>query len=175
MPEFWKNIFGGAQPVKTTAMPQVASETLNSYTIRLGEHVPTDQAFNAWTSGDLKKMLEAINAKTNKIDRHFLLMGIVDATYKERFNPEMAQLCCDIAELHLNEFPSMVEPLKKDMGSTLPHVTTFQRYATILTEHGEFEKAVQVCERAIGYGLHDGTKSDFSGRIDRIKKLQSCI
>lgn len=167
-----KRLFGSPQPAKAAA-PIVPSDKPVSYTTRLGQHVPTDQAFHAWTSGDLAKMLAALDKKTNKIDRHFLLMGIVDATYKQRFDPKMARLCCDISELHLSEFPSMVKPLKKDMGGTLPRVTTFHLYATLLAGRGEFEKAIQVCEQAIGYGLHDGTKSDFRGRIERIKNLQT--
>ena len=32
-----------------------------SYTIRQGKPVPTDKVFDAWTSGDLDKMLKAVN------------------------------------------------------------------------------------------------------------------
>lgn len=140
------------------------------YTERLGKIVRTDEAFDAWTSGELGRMVAALDKKTNKIDRHFLLMGIVEATYKQRRSPEMAELCSQIAELHLAEFPSMVKALKKDMGGVLPRVPTFQLYATLLAERRQHPRAIEVCEQAISYKLHDGTKSDFAGRIARIKK-----
>ena len=32
------------------------------------------------------------------------------------------------------------------------------------------EKAIEVCEKATAFGLHDGTKGDYQARIERIKK-----
>jgi hypothetical protein len=56
------------------------------------------------------------------------------------------------------------------MGGISPRVTTFQHYATILTEDEEYEKAISICEKAIEYGLLDNTASGFEGRIARIRK-----
>jgi len=42
-----------------------------AYTLRQGKSVPVDNAFNAWTSGDLNEMLKvlkAVDTKTNPID-----------------------------------------------------------------------------------------------------------
>lgn len=131
-----------------------------------------DESFHAWTSGDLARMTSAINQQTNPIDRHFLLMGIVNQTYKDRKNPDMGKLCAEIAEKHLAEFSKIAPALKKDMGGELPRVTTFQYYATLLTEKGEYKRAIEVCEEAMHYGLHDNTKGGFEARIDHIKKKQ---
>ena len=57
-----------------------------------------------------------------------------------------------------------------EAGHDLPRVPTFQHYATLLTERGQFERVIQVCESAIGFGLDDGTKGGYKGRIERIKK-----
>jgi hypothetical protein len=129
-----------------------------------------DDAFRAWTSGSLSDMVGALEKKTNLVDRHFLLMSIVDQTYKNRAHYESAELLRKVAEMHLEEFPKIKPVLLKEMGGILPRVTTFQKYATCLTEEGKYEKAVDVCEQAISYGLHDGTKSGYEGRIARIKK-----
>ena len=43
-------------------------ESQSSYTIRDGELVPTDEAFDAWTTRDLKKMRAALETKTNLVD-----------------------------------------------------------------------------------------------------------
>ena len=75
-----------------------------------------------------------------------------------------------IAEMHIAEFPQIVGPLEKDMDGVLPRVSTFQHYATLLTEQSKFDRAIEVCETAIRFGLHDGTKAGFEGRIDRINK-----
>ena len=141
-----------------------------TFTLRQGKSVPVDDAFRAWTSGDLNQMIKAVSGKTNLVDRHFLLQSIVGATYKLRKEEKYRKLCHKYAEKHLQEFPTIVPALKKEMGGTLPRITTFQHYTTILTEDGEYEKAISICETAIDYGLHDNTKSGFEGRIARIKK-----
>ncbi len=141
-----------------------------TYTSRQGKTVQVDDAFKAWTSGDLSKMLKAVDSKTNLIDRHFLLQSIVDATYKLRKEEKYKTLCIKHAEKHLQELPNIAPALKKDMGGKLPRITTFQNYATVLTEIGQFEEAIAICEQAIFYGLHDNTKSGYEGRIKRISK-----
>lgn len=141
------------------------------FTLRQGKSVPVDDAFRAWTSGDLDEMLKAVNTKTNPIDRHFLLQSIVTETYKLRGKKEKYRdICIEYAERHLQEFPSIAPDLKKDMGGSLPRMMTFQHYATVLTEGGEYEKAILICEQAIKFGLRDNTKSGFAGRIARIRK-----
>ena len=42
-----------------------------------------DVAFRAWTSGSLNDMIGTLEKKTNLVDRNFLLMSIVDQTYKK--------------------------------------------------------------------------------------------
>jgi len=141
-----------------------------TYVTRQGKTAQADGAFRAWTSGNLDDMVSALETKTNLIDRHFLLMGIVDQAYKHRNDPDSAVLLRKVAEMHLSEFPEIKPALKKEMDGVLPRVTTFQKYATFLMENKEYEEAIEVCERAIEEGLHDGTKSGFEGRIERIKK-----
>lgn len=143
-----------------------------TYVSRMGRSVEADESFHAWTSGDLVRMARAINQQTNPIDRHFLLMEIVNQTYKNRKDPDMAKLCVEMAEKHLAEFPNIAPALKKDMGGVLPRVTTFQHYATLLSERGDYQRAMEVCEEALRYGLHDNTKGGFEARIDRIKRKQ---
>jgi hypothetical protein len=62
-----------------------------SYIRRLGRSVKADDVFFAWTSGDLRRMLAVLHLKTNPIDRHFVLMGIVSLTYKGRAG--LAPIC----------------------------------------------------------------------------------
>lgn len=156
------------QPVK--AHP--GDELSNIVTFRLGKAVAPDEAFYASSSGDIERMVAALNVKTNPIDRHFLLFSLVKESYKRRAEVEMGRICSTTSELHIREFPDLMESLKEQFG-ILPRVPTFQYYATLLTERGEFEKAIFVCKTAIAYGLLDGTKSGFEGRIMKIQKSQA--
>lgn len=141
-----------------------------SFILRNGEHIPADEAFEAWTSQDLGRMLAARSKPTHPVDRHFLLMGIVRLAYSRRDEPEMRRLCLETGAQHLAEFDAIAPVLAADMGGTLPRVPTFAHLATLLAEDGRFDEAVAVCERAITFGLRDGTKGDYPARIARIRK-----
>lgn len=142
----------------------------DSYTMRFGKMVKTDKVFDAWTSGNLKAMIQAEGLKTNPIDRHLLLLNIVKETYKLRKEDKYRTLCIKYADKHLREFPDLYPFIRKDLKDFMPRVPTFQQYATLLTEDKKYAEAINVCENAIQFGLDDGTKNGFEGRIERIKK-----
>jgi len=135
-----------------------------------GQNNKRDEVFEAWISDNLERMLKVTSLKTNLVNRHFLLQSIVEKTYKLRAQETYKDLCLEYAKIHISEFNNIESALKKDMNGVLPRVSTFQHYATLLTEIGEYEKAISVCRKAIEYGLNDGTKSNYEGRIERIKK-----
>lgn len=144
------------------------------FVTRHGQTHIADAAFRAWTSGDLSQMLQAIDTPTNPIDRHFLLQNIVQLTYKDRKkNQVLRELCQRISRLHLSEIPHLTEPLKREFDGRLPRIVTFQHFATLLTEAGEYEEAVTVCQMALDLDLHDNTTGGFEARIGRIKKKQT--
>lgn len=141
---------------------------------RQGKAIATDDSFSAWTSGDLDKMLVAAKKDTNPIDRHFLLQSIVSETYKRRDERKYRDLCIEFSEKHIGEFKNDIgKALKVDFGGEFPRISTFQHYATLLTELGDYDKAIEVCKIAISYNLDDGTKSGYEGRIERIEKKRN--
>lgn len=133
-------------------------------------HPEWDEVFYAWSSMDLTKMLKVVDIQTTLKNRHFLLQSIVSETYKRRDEEEYQNLCKKFSEIHLEEFKNIAESLRDKSDGSLPRVLTFQNYATLLTEIEEYEKAILVCELALSYNLNDGTKSNYHGRIERIKK-----
>jgi hypothetical protein len=158
-----------------------SNETQNNvkttYIKRNNKMIETDNVFEAWTSGNLHKMLEVINTPTNILDRHHLLQAIVNITYKDRKNETNREICKQTAILHLDEMDNIIKsfkenPLHLDDNGTciLPRISTFQHYATVLTEDLKYNEAIEVCKKAINYGLHDNTKGGYEGRINRIKK-----
>jgi len=123
-------------------------------------------------------MLGRLDQPADAVNRHRLLLGIVQETYKYRKEDvQQRDLCEQIAWQHLAEFPELAKALvvnDQTCGGpgTLPQVPTFQCLATLLTEKGEYDRAVEVCERALSFGLSDGTINGFKGRIERIRKKQ---
>jgi len=143
--------------------------------MRNGVSMPADDVFEAWTSGSLPRMLAARGLNTHPIDRHFLLQGIVELTYKERERPGLRALCLETARQHVSEFSTIAPVLADDFGGTLPRVPTFATLAALLVEDGRFEEAISICEQAMQLGLRDGTKGGFSARIERIRKKAAKI
>ena len=135
------------------------------------ESAPNNAARQSATAcSNIGDALSALNGPTNFVSRHILLTCIVNETYKHRQNPNMRNLFKQISELHIQEFAHIGPTLKKDMDDTLPRVTTFQKYARVLTEDHEYERAIEVCESAISFRLDDGTQSGYEGRIARLRK-----
>ena len=142
---------------------------MTTFVSRMGRNVKADEAFFAWTSGDLNRMIAARSVRTNPIDRHHLLMNIVKLTYKQRTDPRHREMLQEVAFQHLKEVPSILPALKKDLGVT-PRIPTYAHLSTVLAEDGRIDEAIAVCEEAIRLGLHDGTKGDYAGRIERLRK-----
>jgi hypothetical protein len=115
-------------------------------------------------------MLNDLSKQSNPIDRHFLLQNIVGETYKRRKDIEMRKICKKIGVKHLSEFKDLAPFLKKEFDGTLPRITTFQYLSTLFTEDGDYDQAIKICKMAISYGLKDGTKGGFDGRIKKIEK-----
>lgn len=156
-----KKIFGNKKSVKRLSAENTSNTKEQSSIV-----------FDAWTSGDLGEMIRATKSKSNPIDRHFLLLQIVEETYKKRKDIKYREIFKEFAQQHISEFSALSSQLKKEFNNKLPRVPTFQKYSTVLAEDLEFSDAVEVCEMALRIGLDDGTKSGFRGRIERIKKKQ---
>jgi len=117
---------------------------------------------------------------------HFAYLNAINQTYNRRDEPEARALFMKLALEHVESFGSFKKALLKDfrlqeaepgryqdkdgLSARFPHVPIFQYLATVYTEDDEHEKAISVCEKAIAFGLHDGTKGDYQARIERIKK-----
>lgn len=101
---------------------------------RQGRWVEPDEAYLAWESGDLNRMLAARALRTNPIDRHFLLQRIVQETYRRRSDPEMRRLCIETGLVHLQEFSAIAPALRTDFGGEVPQVPSFKWLATALAE-----------------------------------------
>jgi len=115
-------------------------------------------------------LLKQLYATKKRVDIHFSYYNLIEQTYNHREEPEARALFKKLALEHIEKFGSIRAPLLKKCYGKLPHVPTFQYLATVYTEDGEYDKAVEVCEKAIAFGLHDWTKGDYQARIERIKK-----
>lgn len=139
-----------------------------------------NQVLAAWRNRDIDQTtaLFAVPVSHFTLDRHYLLQGIVEEAFDARaIDLRMARLCEELAWIYIREFPRYARSLKasdKLLGGTgsLPVVPTFRRLATLLTEKGDYSKAIEVCEIGISLGVDDGTKGGLAKRVDRIRNKQ---
>ena len=144
-----------------------------TYILKNGKLVLADERRKAYLYGNLESMLVQVYKEGDPVDTHFLYLSIVQITYKQRKDKKMREIFKKIASEHVSKFDTLVTPLRNSdvtMKGKLPGVPTFQYIATVYTEDEEYEKAIKVCEKAIKFGIEDGTKTGFQGRIERIRK-----
>ncbi len=120
--------------------------------------------FNASNSDDLASMLAVIGAPAKPLDRHFLLMSIVQQTYRLRNDPVMRETCRRVAWQHLKLLPELVRPLKRLVGGFMPRVSTFEHLAMIYSEDGEYEEAIRIAQMAVSFEVFD------ESFVDEIKR-----
>ncbi|WP_194756513.1 hypothetical protein [Aliidiomarina indica] len=135
-----------------------------------GESQTQPSPLGADVPAELQQAIAALEHESDPVARHRLYQTIVDTSYKNRKNSGARALCKTYSQQHVEEFDKIAKPLKKANGGKLPHVATFQNYATLLAEDGDYDAAIAVCDQAMDYGLDDKTKSGFAGRKARLEK-----
>lgn len=131
-----------------------------------------DPAVAAAAASGYAAQVALLENTTDPVARHRLLQQIVEICYRERADATAQADLARYAQQHINEFGQIEGPLKKQNGGKLPQVHTFKHYAALLTEQGQYDDAIVVCEKAIALGLKDGTKTGYQGRLERIKAKQ---
>jgi|GEM_PF-1481704 len=122
---------------------------------------------------EVKEPLLALEDEKDPVARHRLYQQITETSYRNRSDEGWRMICKTYSQRHIEEFADIKAPLAAGNGGALPHVTTFQNYATLLVEDAKFDQAIKVCEQALTFGLDDKTKSGFQGRIERIEKQKA--
>lgn len=104
---------------------------------------------------------------------HFFLQNAAECYYKQReTRPDALDKTIDYCLRDIQAFPKYSKELVAEM-ETLPRIATFQRLAILYEKAGEIEKAIQVCDLALQYGLTDNTKSGYEGRKQKLQKKLS--
>lgn len=109
-----------------------------------------------------KCLNEASNREKSPEKKHDILNELIDVYYKQRMEREDAiSKCIAICQKDIELAPHIVQK-KKDIAS-------FKRLAIILENEQKYEDAIKISELAMVYGLTDGTKGGYEGRIEKLK------
>ncbi|MGM0438700.1 MAG: hypothetical protein ACQEQD_10565 [Bacillota bacterium] len=114
--------------------------------------------------------LKAIETDPNIVNLHFIYNNLIKVYYKRRNeNEKYLDKCIEICKKDINMYPELRKEMKKE-GLGQARIPSFQRLAIIYEKQGEYQKAIDICEQAINYGLNDNTKTGFKGRLKRLQK-----
>ncbi|MCJ8305048.1 hypothetical protein [Shewanella sp.] len=98
--------------------------------------------------------------------KHVGLLGAIAECYKQRKQAQYKEYGAALSPYYLSLFAALESPSShKGIG--------FMHLSTLLNDCGEFDSAIDVCRKAIEYGLSDGTVTGFEGRIIRIEKAKA--
>lgn len=150
---------------------------------RFGQQVPADEVFEAWTSGNIPRMLRAVALPTNVLDRHYLLLTLVEALYRLRAGRAARKEMLRIGGMHLAEMPVLIDGLLRDARAVamstsddigLPSIPTFLLMVRVLCEDGRHDDALRVWRhaRAVGYLDDGGLEKELAGVERRRQRSQ---
>ena len=143
---------------------------------RDGVLIESSEAFHAWNSCDLGRMLAAVDLPCHPVDRHYLLQSIVCECYKVRARqPERASVLLRYGQMYMAELPALATALRmQDASRTLPSISVFSHMEMALCEAGDAAAAVEIWRKAseIGYEWFNGDLNLVAARVGRrIDKL----
>ncbi len=117
---------------------------------------------------DLYKTLKTVS---DAITRHDIYTQCVDMAYKKRSGDQnMRERVVTWAEAYIKEFPDLKNLIFEQLKNAPDQVLIFRQLAIVFEENQEYEKAMDICEKAMAHGLSDGTKTGYTGRIKRLKR-----
>ena len=121
------------------------------------------------TNISLKLLDKAEELVEDKIDLHYLYNSKIKTLYKKRNeNKEYIELCIKYCkkdiELYINKLRHEYPFNEKNT-----RVPAFQRLAIIYEKRKEYQKAIEVCKKAIKYNMREKNKDNFKDRLNRLK------
>lgn len=115
---FIAKMFGGNTRTTKAERPSAGKRTGAEHARSVARRVlfdnqSTEKVREAYASGDLQRMINALDGSATRVDRHFLLMSVVAETYRLRSAPRMAGKCVEVAQIHCDDFPSIAGALQR--------------------------------------------------------------
>jgi hypothetical protein len=124
-------------------------------------------------SHDVGEMTAALNHVKAPLDRHHLLSAIIHELYPQKDQPAIRGQLYDHGGTYVDEFSRIAPALKAASDTGEIHVPVFKCLVIAMEQDQRYHEALEICRMAVEWGLDDGTKTGYAGRIDRIKKKQA--
>ncbi|GAB1120204.1 MAG: hypothetical protein WAqBPW_30000 [Shewanella algae] len=126
----------------------------------------------SWGNITLKRAMEQYQASEGAIEAHDALLAVISECYKQRKNSKYLQLGQEYDTAYSALFAASREKVLSKSPKAEFKGTGFMQLSTLCSDAGRFDAAIALCNKAIEYGLEDGTVTGFEGRIKRIEKAR---
>lgn len=156
--------------VETMDDPKVkikkVEEPVDQFLFTLGTKICS---FKNYTLAE-KILAHAATLSKNSTIKHQILNELIDLYYKQREDRlDAIEKCKIYCQQDIELYPS----LKEESEMSYESIESFKRLAIIFEREEKYKEAIKVSELAILYGLKDGTKGGYEGRIDKLMKKLS--
>lgn len=120
---------------------------------------------NSGVSSNLKEkmLLLSQNYARDAWELHFSRQSLAELYYMQAQYDKCESYCLEDIN-SVNEFIDTIDYLKD------AQIGTFKRLAILYEKQQRYDEAIKISEKALKIGQHDGTKSGYEGRINRLKK-----
>ncbi|MFB5197589.1 hypothetical protein ACE198_22220 [Neobacillus sp. KR4-4] len=120
----------------------------------------------------LEKVVLAKEKETNAVDLHFAYMALFRHYYRAKDStPSQDEKFLLFALKDVDLFPRFKrEYLATHDHQVLPSIPSFKQLAIFYEKQGNYQKAIEISEKALSYGLEDKTKGGYAARIEKLKK-----
>ena len=135
--------------------------------------VSADRIDAALASNEPKEMAAQLDKVSDPIDRHRLLTAMITQLYRDRAEKQTREKMYEYGDIYMGEFGKTASALKKSAEDGKMDVPVLKCIAIAMEEDRRYDEAIGICRQAIEWNIDDGTKSGYSGRIERLQKKQA--
>lgn len=117
-----------------------------------------------------KMLLYAEENISSALQYHFTCNQFISLYYKQReIRSDAIEKTKEYCLKDIKQYPRYAKALHKDGKAQCP---AFKQLCIIYEKEENYAAAIEICKKAIKYELHDGTKADFSGRLERLLRKE---
>ncbi|WP_419661748.1 uncharacterized protein Dvar_21810 [Desulfosarcina variabilis str. Montpellier] len=138
---------------------------------RISSKERVDQAL---VSGNVDYMISTLDETQDPILRNALLSQIIAEYYRNRDDADAKEAFYRYAHLHVEEIAGVLDALEKNGQERPDRIETLRMIAIAMEQDERYDEALEMCHKALSFGMQNGTKTGFEGRIERItRKLEA--
>ncbi|MCL1077759.1 hypothetical protein D5R81_06515 [Parashewanella spongiae] len=118
-----------------------------------------------WADDNLVNAMTQVNRSDDSNQQYQGMLSAIAVCYKQRKTQQYLIFGYSLSQQYQTLFGQQESSAKLNG-------TGFMQLATLATDNGDFDLAINLCQQALDNDLSDGTVTGFEGRIKRIQQAQ---